>query len=337
MAKVLMGGMAQMHAAGIVHADLKPENVMLIRDSTLGMKYRLRIIDMDFSLLTDKTAPWHGDRGYFGTPGYLSPEHLREGCTPSSASDVFTLGLMLHELLSGKHPYRNDSGVGEDEAILRHAAKPLQLRPGLDSLLPNANQIVSTVHRCLAPNLKDRPTAQGVLDVLNNRLPVIVGPSQPPSKSSLANPPPNVAPSPPKPSSPTTVSVPPPNVPLPSSKPSPPPAAVPPAAAVPPRAVGRLVLVGSEGQEIRTSQQLFVGRALVKGMGDDAKYVADTQFRLERAEDGWYVEPILPTPNQTLLNGKRLTGKVRVVEGDVIAVGKEEKNVVKLPLTVRIR
>jgi eukaryotic-like serine/threonine-protein kinase len=55
------------------------------------MKYRLKIIDMDFSFFTDKKAPWDGHEGYFGTPGYMSPEHMTRQ-VPGPASDVFTLG-----------------------------------------------------------------------------------------------------------------------------------------------------------------------------------------------------------------------------------------------------
>ena len=107
MAKVLVAGINQLHVARIVHADLKPDNVMLIEDPSVGMKYRLKIIDMDFSFFTDKKAPWDGHEGYFGTPGYMSPEHMTRK-VPLPASDVFTLGMMLYQLLAQGHPYLFD-------------------------------------------------------------------------------------------------------------------------------------------------------------------------------------------------------------------------------------
>lgn len=296
MSKVLMGGMAQLHAAGLVHSDLKPDNVMLIHDPSLGMKYRLRIIDMDFSLLTDRPAPWHGDRGYFGTPSYLSPEHLG-GKTPTAASDVFTLGLMLHELLGGQHPYRRLDGGDETAAIMTHKARPVKLRPGLEALLPNAAAVIDTVHRCLAPAPESRPVAGNVLLVLNNR-----------ATSEEA---PRVIP------------------------PVPTPAAVPPPA--PPKAIDKLLLAGPDGQTFSTSQGLVVGRVLLKHLGEDSQYVADSQFRLERHDEGWYIEPVPTAPNQTLLNRRHLTVCTRLSAGDEVAVGKESRGIVKLPMKVEFR
>ena len=91
-----------------MHADLKPANAYLIEDPTIGSGYQLKLIDMDFSLLADRRAPWHGYQGYVGTDNYRSPEHLTRGAVPGLASDVFTCGLMLYELLAGEHPYWRD-------------------------------------------------------------------------------------------------------------------------------------------------------------------------------------------------------------------------------------
>ncbi|MDB5869271.1 MAG: hypothetical protein JWP96_1603, partial [Polaromonas sp.] len=104
-AKVFMAAMAALHESKIVHADLKPANAYLIQDATIGAGYQLKLIDMDFSLLADRRAPWHGHQGYVGTDNYRSPEHMTRGSVPGLASDVFTCGLMLYELLAGEHPY----------------------------------------------------------------------------------------------------------------------------------------------------------------------------------------------------------------------------------------
>ena len=73
-------------------------NVYLIRDPSLGAGYQLKLIDMDFSVLADHRAPWHGYQGYVGSDNYRSPEHLTRGAMPGLASDVFTCGLILYEL-----------------------------------------------------------------------------------------------------------------------------------------------------------------------------------------------------------------------------------------------
>ncbi|MBW3654578.1 MAG: hypothetical protein KY444_00605, partial [Gemmatimonadetes bacterium] len=94
-AKVLMSGINTLHAAEIAHADLKPDNAFLIEDPSIAAGFQLKLIDLDFSVLTDQTAPWHGRQGYVGTDNYRSPEHFTAGATPGAASDVFTCGLIL--------------------------------------------------------------------------------------------------------------------------------------------------------------------------------------------------------------------------------------------------
>ena len=105
--RVFVSSMNRLHKHGIVHSDLKPENLFLVRDPDIKVGYRLQIIDMDFSFLTAKKAPWHGFDGYATTIGYQSPEHLLKKNIPGTASDIFTMGLILYELLCGYHPYSN--------------------------------------------------------------------------------------------------------------------------------------------------------------------------------------------------------------------------------------
>jgi serine/threonine protein kinase len=81
-AKVLVSAVAALHESKVVHADLKPANAYLIEDATIGAGYQLKLIDMDFSLLADRRAPWHGFQGYVGSDNYRSPEHLVRGAVP---------------------------------------------------------------------------------------------------------------------------------------------------------------------------------------------------------------------------------------------------------------
>ena len=74
-----MAGIAALHESKIVHADLKPANALLIKDPSLSAGYELKLIDMDFSLLADRKAPWHGYQSYIGTDNYRSPEHITRG------------------------------------------------------------------------------------------------------------------------------------------------------------------------------------------------------------------------------------------------------------------
>jgi serine/threonine protein kinase len=72
-AKVLMSGIHTLHNAKIAHADLKPDNAFLIEDPSIAAGYQLKLIDVDFSVLTDQQAPWHGHMGYVGSDNYRSP------------------------------------------------------------------------------------------------------------------------------------------------------------------------------------------------------------------------------------------------------------------------
>src|SRR5688572_18917122 len=167
-AKVFISAIAALHESRVVHADLKPANAYLIQDPTIGSGYQLKLIDMDFSLLADRRAPWHGHQGYVGTDNYRSPEHLVRGSVPGLASDVFTCGLMLYELLAGEHPYWSDDQAEYATLAKGHAAKPPALLGSMPSPANNA-EVSAALHRCLSPDPAARPTAAALRDVLSGR------------------------------------------------------------------------------------------------------------------------------------------------------------------------
>jgi TolB-like protein len=148
-------GLAAAHEKGVVHRDMKPENVV-ITPSGLA-----RILDFG---LAKSSAPAGGEAvedaatrsalltepGVIaGTVGYMSPEQVR-GEPVDGRSDVFSLGVVLWEMLTGRRPFRGDSQVETMNAILREEPSP---DPALANLTPELDRIL---RRCLEKRREHR-------------------------------------------------------------------------------------------------------------------------------------------------------------------------------------
>ncbi len=283
--KVLTSAIAALHESRVVHSDLKPANVYLVEDRTIGSGHQLKLIDMDFSLLSDRRAPWHGFQGYVGSDNYRSPEHLTRGEIPTMASDVFTCGLILYELLAGEHPYWRDDQSEYAALVRAYAAKP----PALLGTMPPPSRsadVSAALHQCLSPDPTARPTAAALAEILSGR----------------------------------------------DTKP----------AAKPAAAGGFLVsaaieLVGPDGRAIQIGVRTEIGKALLRQLGPDGEFWDNRQCVVERRDGTWSVTPVAGTANETLVNGKTLVAAQPLRQGDQIAVGRQAKGVVKLPLTARSR
>src|SRR5246127_124617 len=103
----MIAGIAAIHDAGVVHRDIKPTNVMLDRS---GLRLSVSIMDFGLARQYESDATLPGTGAIAGTPGYLAPELIR-GNRPSRASDVFALGVLLHQVLTGKRPVESADGL----------------------------------------------------------------------------------------------------------------------------------------------------------------------------------------------------------------------------------
>jgi eukaryotic-like serine/threonine-protein kinase len=109
--KQMAAGLAAIHAAGIVHGDIKPNNIML---DGAGLDVRLCITDFGLARAYTGETSLSGNALAGGTPAYMAPE-VHRGVEPSQASDLFALGVVLHEVFTGEKPLQtrdNSSVVG---------------------------------------------------------------------------------------------------------------------------------------------------------------------------------------------------------------------------------
>ncbi len=115
----IASALAAVHAKGVLHRDLKPGNIMLRKDGSIAL--------IDFGLA--KKARLEGeitDKGeIFGTPYYMSPEQ-GHGNGVDERSDVYSLGVIFYEMLTGKKPYKADTAMG---IIYLHGNAPIPLLP----------------------------------------------------------------------------------------------------------------------------------------------------------------------------------------------------------------
>ena len=156
----ILGALAAAHAAGIVHRDLKPANVMLTKTGVKLLDFGLARLRPSATGAFPETRsnPISVAGAIAGTLPYLSPEQLR-GREADARSDLFALGAVLYEMLTGTRPFVADSQAGLIAAILEHDPPPLTVRQPL--IPPALERIVAT---CLAKDPDDRwPRARDVL------------------------------------------------------------------------------------------------------------------------------------------------------------------------------
>ena len=139
--KAIAEALAEAHRHDVVHADLKPENVLLPRDG------RVRVVDFGLSRLagTDATAA-------SGTPAYMAPERWNGGA-PRAAMDLWALGVLLHEAIEGARPFTD-----AELAQLVFSPKPLTLGARVQSAACSA-----LVAECLRMDPNERPSAEDVI------------------------------------------------------------------------------------------------------------------------------------------------------------------------------
>ncbi|HYO59210.1 serine/threonine-protein kinase [Archangium sp.] len=143
------------HRAGVVHRDLKPANVFLVPTDSGGVVgERVKLLDFGISKMLDSQTLQTQDAVLIGTPQYMAPEQaLGKNSEVDARTDIFALGCIVYEMLSGRPPFAGDGG-----SIVQVVFRIVHAQPEpLASLCPDVPaRVLSTVERALAKSPPDR-------------------------------------------------------------------------------------------------------------------------------------------------------------------------------------
>lgn len=135
-------GLAEAHAVGLVHGDLKTKNLFVAN----GV---LKILDFGMASPIESTNDACAT-AWFGKPSYLAPEQIKDPSSVDHRADIWSVGVILHELISGALPFTADTVSGVLVAVCCDAAPLLSDAP---------YELARVIHRCLEKDPKDRPAS----------------------------------------------------------------------------------------------------------------------------------------------------------------------------------
>jgi serine/threonine-protein kinase len=129
-------GIGYAHRAGLVHCDVKPQNMLVTPDM------RLKVTDFGIARALSTIHPQEQSDVIWGSPQYFSPEQA-SGAAPSPASDVYSLGVIMYEMLTGSLPFHADTAA--ELAHLHIEAQPVPVAEMLPNISPVLEQILNKV------------------------------------------------------------------------------------------------------------------------------------------------------------------------------------------------
>ena len=149
--------LASAHRAGIVHRDLKPENIFLV-PQTFNPEF-VKVLDFGIAKLADSSlaSPVSTTSGWIGTPHYMSPEQWRQAPDIDGRADIYALGVILFEGITGTAPYTGESSFALMTAHLNHLVPD----PGERAAVPK--EASRLIMRMLAKERDERPRTMAVV------------------------------------------------------------------------------------------------------------------------------------------------------------------------------
>jgi len=155
MARRAAEGLGVAHQVGIVHRDVKPSNLFLVD----GRPDRLKVVDFGVARASDRSQQLTAKDSVIGTIGYMAPEQVMGAAGLDARVDVFALGCVLYELLTGHHPFEAESAAETLRQVVQtNPPPPSVLRPGLS---PELDRLVLGM---LAKDRARRPADGAVVE-----------------------------------------------------------------------------------------------------------------------------------------------------------------------------
>ena len=152
MGKQVAAGIAHAHDQKIIHRDLKPENIMVVSDVGDDNRVEIKVLDFGIARIAEddeKRTRLTQMGQMFGTPPYMSPEQVRAKLDVTFASDIYSIGVILYEMLEGELPFLGDTPIETVMLHLNEEVPPLT-RQGVPQ------DLVDIVMRCLEKDADDR-------------------------------------------------------------------------------------------------------------------------------------------------------------------------------------
>jgi serine/threonine-protein kinase len=140
----ICAGIGYAHRAGIVHADIKPQNILITKDDIV------KITDFGIAQALTDTQPMQRQSVVWGSPHYFAPEQAR-GERPSAASDVYAIGIVIFEMLTGRLPF---TGADQQQLAMAHIRERVPLATEFNPGVPEA--LAKVVFKVMSKEPKDR-------------------------------------------------------------------------------------------------------------------------------------------------------------------------------------
>ncbi len=175
--------LAAAHEKGIIHRDLKPENVMIVPDPHVAGGERTKLLDFGIAKLLEGAGGRANTKTgtSIGTPYYMSPEQWDEAKGVNAKADVYSLGIMLYEMLTGQLPFQ---GPGLAPLMGQHMFK--DAAPLVDAVPTLPAAFAELVHSMLRKDREQRPDMAQVAEQLHQQAEALPRPARPRRVSSAA-------------------------------------------------------------------------------------------------------------------------------------------------------